>query len=295
MTAAVEHGRPRDQRRRRRERPAAWRSLHRPTRAATQETAAKALDELLDEGPGRRHRRPGVVEGRPRPRSTRSSTHESSPARRRPRPRRCRTTRDDGYFFRTIASDALQAKALGEVIAETGRHSDRHPLPPTTSTAAPVASSSPATLQAEDTTVTSIDDLRRHRYDALQRRGRRPRLVEADPASVAVIGLPDAGGRVIAALEAAGTSPTEPIFVTDGMRVPNLFDKVQQGHPRDAWRASRACRRRPSPEASLVRRRLRGAYARRRPEPVRRLRLRLHEPHRPRRPGRRHRRPQPSS
>jgi branched-chain amino acid transport system substrate-binding protein len=50
------------------------------------------------------------------------------------------------------------------------------------------------------------------------------------PASVAVIGLPDAGGKIIAELEAAGTSPKS-IFVTDGMRQADFFEQVQPGHP----------------------------------------------------------------
>jgi branched-chain amino acid transport system substrate-binding protein len=133
---------------------------------------------------------------------------------------------DDGYFFRTIASDALQGKALGEVIAETGRRSTAI-ITSDDEYGRDLSQQLASTLQAEDTTVTSTTT-----YDATA--SDFDDVVDAalagHPASVAVIGLPDPGGRIIAALEAAGTSPRS-IFVTDGMRQPNLFDQVQQGHP----------------------------------------------------------------
>jgi ABC-type branched-subunit amino acid transport system substrate-binding protein len=133
---------------------------------------------------------------------------------------------DDGYFFRTIASDALQGKALGEVIAETGRRSTAI-ITSDDEYGRNLSQELTATLQAEDTTVTSTTT-----YDATATDF--GDVVDAalagHPASVAVIGLPDPGGHIIATLEAAGTSPRS-IFVTDGMRQPNLFDQVQHGHP----------------------------------------------------------------
>jgi ABC-type branched-subunit amino acid transport system substrate-binding protein len=133
---------------------------------------------------------------------------------------------DDGYFFRTIASDALQGKALGEVIAETGRRSTAI-IASDDEYGRDLSAQLANTLQGEDTTVTSTTS-----YDATATdfSGVVEAALADRPASVAVIGLPDPGGRIIAALEAAGTSPKS-IFVTDGMRQPNLFEQVEQGHP----------------------------------------------------------------
>jgi len=133
---------------------------------------------------------------------------------------------DSGYFFRTIASDALQGKALGEVVAETGRRSTAI-ITSDDEYGHELAAQLAATLQGEDTTVTSTTN-----YDATATDfADVVQVALADrPASVAVIGLPGAGGRIIAALEAAGTSPRS-IFVSDGMRQPNLFEQVQQGKP----------------------------------------------------------------
>jgi branched-chain amino acid transport system substrate-binding protein len=133
---------------------------------------------------------------------------------------------DEGYFFRTIASDALQAKALGEVIAGTGRRSTAI-IASDDEYGRNMAQQLAATLQAEDTTVTSTTS-----YDATATdfSGVVEAALAGRPASVAVIGLPDPGGHIIATLEASGTSPHN-IFVTDGMRLPTLFDIVQPGHP----------------------------------------------------------------
>jgi branched-chain amino acid transport system substrate-binding protein len=133
---------------------------------------------------------------------------------------------DDGYFFRTVASDALQGKALGEVIAETGRQSTAI-ITSDDEYGRDLAQQLAATLQGEDTTVTSTTS-----YDATATdfSGVVDAALAGHPASVAVIGLPDPGGRIIATLEAAGTTPRS-IFVTDGMRVPTLFEQVAQGHP----------------------------------------------------------------
>src|SRR5262249_51578340 len=83
------------------------------------------------------------------------------------------------------------------------------------------------TLRQEDTQVTAVTT-----YDATATDFSDVVTAALDnrPASVAVIGLPDAGGKIIAGLEAAGTSPKS-IFVTDGLRQADLFEQVQPGHP----------------------------------------------------------------
>jgi branched-chain amino acid transport system substrate-binding protein len=133
---------------------------------------------------------------------------------------------DDGYFFRTIPSDTLQGKVLAEVIAETGRRSTAI-ITSDDEYGRKLAQQLATTLQGEDTTVSSptIYDATATNFTEVAQEALRER-----PASVAVIGVPDPAGRIIAALEAEGTSPHS-IFVTDGMRQPDLFEQVQPGKP----------------------------------------------------------------
>jgi len=138
---------------------------------------------------------------------------------------------DKGYFFRTMASDDLQAKALGEVIADAVGKPTAIVFPDD-EYGRRLSQALTATLTQEDTKITSVTS-----YDATVTDPSAtyyPQLATSvlkdDPSAVAVIGLPDAGGRVIAALQARAATPPS-IFVTDGMRVPNLFDKVQPGKP----------------------------------------------------------------
>jgi branched-chain amino acid transport system substrate-binding protein len=136
---------------------------------------------------------------------------------------------DDGYFFRTMPSDELEAKTLGEVIAATGRRSTAV-VYPDDEYGQRMSEALTSALAVEDNKITSVTS-----YDATDTTSTyfpqiASTVLQGDPASIAVIGLPDAGGKVIAALQArAATPPT--IFVTDGLRDPTLFDKVQAGKP----------------------------------------------------------------
>jgi branched-chain amino acid transport system substrate-binding protein len=131
-----------------------------------------------------------------------------------------------GYFFRTMPSDALEAKVLGEVIAETGRQSTAI-INPDDQYGRDFARQLATTLREEDTQVPAVTS-----YDATAKdiSAVVTTALQDHPASVAVIGPADAGGKIIAGLEAAGTSPKS-IFVTDGMREADLFDQVEPGHP----------------------------------------------------------------
>jgi branched-chain amino acid transport system substrate-binding protein len=138
---------------------------------------------------------------------------------------------DKGYFFRTMASDDLQAKALGEVIADAVGKPTAIVFPDD-QYGRRLSEELASTLAQEDTRITSVTS-----YDATVTDTSATYYPEVatsvlkdDPSAVAVIGTPDSGGRVIAALQARATVPPS-IFVTDGMRVPNLFDKVQPGKP----------------------------------------------------------------
>ena len=123
---------------------------------------------------------------------------------------------DNHLLFRTIASDSLQAEAMAKVIEQTGE-----------------------TRAA----IVYVDDgygrpFEQHLTAALQRRGiavsdsvgfaisdndfatDASRLVNPDNGAIAIIGDPDAGSRMLAALaEAIGSSPRE-IVVNDALRRP---------------------------------------------------------------------------
>jgi branched-chain amino acid transport system substrate-binding protein len=190
----------------------------------TQETSAKGLDELLQKkvdaiiGPASSKVALALIDKIDDEKVVTCSPTATASA--------LSTYPDRGYFFRTMPSDTLEGKVLGEVIAETGRQSTAiimsddqygHDLEQQLAT----------TLRQEDTQVTSItpyDPTASDFTDVVTT------ALDNRPASVAVIGLPDTGGKIIAGLEAAGTSPKS-IFVTDGMRQPDLFEQVQPGHP----------------------------------------------------------------
>jgi branched-chain amino acid transport system substrate-binding protein len=134
---------------------------------------------------------------------------------------------DEGYFFRTMPSDALQANALGRAISGTGLASTAIITPDDD-----YGSKFVAPLETElgrngiKFTVTTYDPT------ASDFGGVVASALSGNPEAVAVIGLPDPGGKIIADLRAAGASPPgTAIFVTDGMRQADLFEKVQPGHP----------------------------------------------------------------
>ena len=58
------------------------------------------------------------------------------------------------------------------------------------------------------------------------------RVLETDPEAIAVIGLPDTGGLVLRKLIDLGAGPDRlPTFVPDGLRVPNLYQRVDPTRP----------------------------------------------------------------
>ncbi|HTN78969.1 MAG TPA: ABC transporter substrate-binding protein [Acidimicrobiales bacterium] len=135
---------------------------------------------------------------------------------------------DNGYYVRSAPSDRLQAVALAEVIAEGGYQT--------------VAIMSPnddygqslADVLADELKVQGIRVTISYAYDpngtnfAPDAR----KVLETDPEAIAVIGLPDTGGMVLRKLSDLGAGPDRmPTFVTDGLRVPNLYQFVDPTHP----------------------------------------------------------------
>jgi len=137
-------------------------------------------------------------------------------------------------FIRTIGSDVLEATAVGSVIAQTGRQRVAV-LAPDDDYGRGMAEAIQAQLESEGATVSAVVPYRADDIDV------GPVVATAlagQPEAIAVVGLPDAGGRLLAGLKASGVVPGEGlgqvlVVVTDGLRVPNLFQRVTPGS-RDA-------------------------------------------------------------
>ncbi len=135
---------------------------------------------------------------------------------------------DDDYYFRTAPPDSLQAVALGRAIAETGRRST-------------------AILYVDDEYGQSVADalateLRRQGSEVVANVAIDPTapdfqalllgVLDQDPAAIAYAGVPDPGVRIISTLRELGVRPERvPIFVSDGMRVPDLPARVSAIEP----------------------------------------------------------------
>jgi branched-chain amino acid transport system substrate-binding protein len=123
---------------------------------------------------------------------------------------------DDGLFFRTIPSDSLQAEAMAEVIEQTGE------------TSAAVAYvddgyGRPFEAALEDALRRrgiTVSDAVGFAVDDTEFATEAVRVANAGDGAIALIGDPDAGSRVLAALaQAIGTEPRD-IVVNDALRRP---------------------------------------------------------------------------
>ncbi len=123
----------------------------------------------------------------------------------------------DGHlFFRTIPSDSLQAEAMAKVIEQTGETSasiayidDGYGRPFATRLQAALRRRG---INIADSVGFAVDD------DAFATEA--DRLVASGPGAIALIGDPDAGSRMLAALaEAIGAGPRD-VVVNDSLRRP---------------------------------------------------------------------------
>jgi branched-chain amino acid transport system substrate-binding protein len=135
---------------------------------------------------------------------------------------------DDGYYVRSAPSDRLQGVALAEVIAEGGYQT--------------VALMSPNDDYGRGLSDVLVDQLRVNGIRVTINYAYDPngtnfapdvrRVLETDPEAIAVIGLPDTAGLVLRKLIDLGAGPDRlPTFVTDGLRVPNLYQHVDSTRP----------------------------------------------------------------
>lgn len=134
---------------------------------------------------------------------------------------------DNRFYLRTMPSDALQGVAIGQAISETGQRS--------------AAVIYPDDDYGRRVSVEIANELDRRRialtdsvsYDpnAADLSGVVKRALAADPRAVAVVGLPDAGAKLLAQLQKQSAFPSRiATVVTDGMRVSDLADRISPGH-----------------------------------------------------------------
>lgn len=128
-------------------------------------------------------------------------------------------------FFRTMPSDTLQAVALARAVATTGLPTAGVLVPDDDYGEAFAASLLPE-LQRQDVEVVSAV-----RYDpaANDHTEAVAEVLASDPSSVVVVGLADPGGSVVRELRDRGSAAS--LFVSDGMRRPDLFEEVEPGAP----------------------------------------------------------------
>ena len=135
---------------------------------------------------------------------------------------------DDGYYVRTAPSDRLQGVALAEVIAEGGYRT--------------IALMSPNDDYGRGLADVLVDQLRvqgirvtiSYLYDPSGTNFAPDvrKVLETNPESIAVIGLPDTAGLILRKLIDLGAGPDRmPTFVTDGLRVTNLYQSVDPTRP----------------------------------------------------------------
>jgi ABC-type branched-subunit amino acid transport system substrate-binding protein len=135
----------------------------------------------------------------------------------------------DGLYFRTMPSDALQAIALGQAIAATGRRSTAI-IYPDDDYGRSLQVALHAELSRQDVDVTAATPYNR---SAISFGSVVDATMSGKPESIAVLGLAGPGGRILAALQDAQVLPSRvPTFVTDGMRRADLFEQVDAGRPR---------------------------------------------------------------
>ena len=137
-------------------------------------------------------------------------------------------------FIRTIGSDVLEGTAVGSVIALTGRQRVAV-LAPDDDYGRGMAEAIQAQLETEGAAVSAVVP---YRAEDTNVQPVVAAALESQPEAIAVVGLPEAGGRLLAALKDAGVVPGEGdgqvlVVVTDGLRIPNLYQRVTPGS-RDA-------------------------------------------------------------
>ncbi len=136
---------------------------------------------------------------------------------------------DASYFFRTVPSTKLEALALGRSIASTGQRTASI-LYPDDEFGRLYAASLGDGLRRNGTEVAAAVPYSPASNDF---KDVAARIVGNDvPDAVAVVALPETGGRLLGALRDMGAGPGRlPTFVSDAMRQPGLYASIPDGRP----------------------------------------------------------------
>jgi branched-chain amino acid transport system substrate-binding protein len=137
------------------------------------------------------------------------------------------TPADGNFFFRTIPSDELEARAIAEAIDKTGRKSVAIVYPDDDFGAAmndfirlglQRKGTSIRTSEAYDPSATKFNELAKRVFTS------------PAPDSIALVGLAEPGAQVLGALRAEG-GPRVQMVVSAGLRRSNLFEAIPGGKP----------------------------------------------------------------
>ena len=134
---------------------------------------------------------------------------------------------DGGFFFRTVPSETLEAKALADIIANTGRRSTAILTPNDRYGAAWAAAVTTELRRAGSTrvSITTYDPALTTSDEAIGRA-----LVGGIPDSIAIIGNPETVAPILNGLRARGAGPQQvPTFVNDTLRTDTLHTLVGDG------------------------------------------------------------------
>lgn len=136
---------------------------------------------------------------------------------------------DNGYYFRTPPSDRLEAMALAKVVV-AGGYKRVALVSPADDYGRGMADLVAAELE-RDVVKVVIDQTYDPRGTSFDTEAEN--VAKADPDAIALIGLPDTGSLVLRSLNLARLSPrTTPTFVSDGMHVPNLYQRIDPSNPK---------------------------------------------------------------
>jgi branched-chain amino acid transport system substrate-binding protein len=137
------------------------------------------------------------------------------------------TQADNSYFFRTVPSDSLEASAMARLIASTGQRSTTIVYPDDDFGRSMNALVRAGLERFGNTVLPAVPyDTNTSQFSAITARV----LNEPTPDTVAVIGLPDPGARLLAALRSAGGTRLQAV-VNAGLRRNDLFASIPGGKP----------------------------------------------------------------
>jgi branched-chain amino acid transport system substrate-binding protein len=135
--------------------------------------------------------------------------------------------RDDGFFVRTIGSEALEAVALTRAMIATGR-TEFVVLFPEDDYGRPFANEVQRSFRRLREAVTLVS------YDSTLEHFNAPteQALAEKPGAIGVIGTGQTGANVLAALEQNGVNPLRTsVFVTDGLRTDELGTMIDPRRP----------------------------------------------------------------